>query len=83
MWHHKTKLCTLWIIEQQEDTQKYFLGCDDMTLGVYDSLDKVLHDVSNQETGYLKWDEHPKAQAPVDISQWVNGEPAHWDEVVH
>ncbi|HET9843552.1 MAG TPA: hypothetical protein VFP93_02720 [Gammaproteobacteria bacterium] len=78
MWHLKTKLGTFWIIESDKEAQKYYLGCEDDKLGEYNSLDKILDDVCNQETGFLKWDEQLKVTAPHDIGEWEEGPPENW-----
>lgn len=78
MWHIKTKLGTFWIVQGEDQTQKYYLGHDDEDLGEYESIEKALDDVCNQETGYLKWDELQKVSAPHDIEEWQEGAPEGW-----
>lgn len=78
MWHLKTRLGTFWIVESDEDAQKYYLGCEDEELGAYASVDRALDDVCNKETGFFKWDEQDKLQAPHEIEQWSEGPPEGW-----
>ena len=56
MWHHKTRLGTFWIVESDE-THRYTMGMDDETLGTYQRLEDAIHDIKDQETGNLKWDQ--------------------------
>lgn len=80
MWHLKTRLGTFWIVEKDEAAHKYFLGCEDDNLGEYDSIDKILDDVCNQETGFYKWDIQLKVEAPHDIQKWEEGPPETWEQ---
>lgn len=79
MWYHKTKLGTFWIVESDVDHQ-YYLGMDDDSLGHYQRIEDAIHDIKQQETGNLKWDESRGAEVPDDLTQWVEGEPENWEK---
>ena len=79
MWHVKTSLGTFWILETDEKAQKYYLGCDDETIAEYDSIDTLLDDVCNQETGYQRWDKVLRVKSPPNqIEAWDEGPPENW-----
>lgn len=78
MWHLKTQVGTFWILKKEANDPQYLLGCEDEDLGEYQSLEGVLKDLKNQETGYLKWDEQLNIKAPDEIDRWEQGVPEHW-----
>lgn len=78
MWHVKTKLGTFWIVESDEQAQKYYLGCEDEDLGSYDSVLNAVQDVCNHETGRLEWDEQISVKVPENIEDWDEGPPEGW-----
>lgn len=78
MWHLKTKLGTLWIVESTDQPNQFVLGLDKDYLGKYTSVERIIQDVVNQETGAEKWDEALKVKAPPSIDEWNQGEPDNW-----
>ena len=80
MWFLKTKKGTFWIVEDENKVEehRYFLGCNDETLGDYQSIKAAVQDVCDQNTGFLDWDASTRVKAPTSIEKWEEGEPDFW-----
>ena len=81
MWYLKTKLGLFWIVESDEPmaSPQYTLGMDDDSLGFYQSVEAAIQDVCDHKTGAIKWDASLRADAPHDVSGWVQGQPESWN----
>jgi hypothetical protein len=77
MWHLKTKHGTFWLLKGERN--RYHLGINNLNLGVYKDTDTAIKDVSDQNTGYLRWDSQSRISIPRHIEQWSAGEPADWE----
>lgn len=75
MWHLRTMHGTFWIVQGKKE---YYLGVNDLKLGVYNEPELAIKDVSEQNTGYFRWDCQSRVSAPKQISQWTPGEPQDW-----
>jgi hypothetical protein len=79
MWHLKTKQGTFWIMSGADDTLgKYFFGVDNIDLGVYNDVGRVISDVREQLTGHIKWDCLLRVSAPARLDDWISGIPEDW-----
>lgn len=78
MWHYLTKLGTFWIAEGDNKEEKYVLGLNDETLGVYHRVDDVILDIKAHSTGNLEWDSDTRLKIPTDLTMWQQGEPKDW-----
>lgn len=79
MWHLLTKLGTFWIADAKEkEGEKYVLGLDDDTLGIYNKLDDVIVDIKAHTTGNLDWDSQTRLKIPDSLKEWKQGEPKGW-----
>jgi hypothetical protein len=83
MKHLKTRLGTFWVAESGSNISadhKVYLGVDDDELAEFDTLEDAIKAVSDQATGYFKWDCQSKITTPNTATEWVDGQPAHWNK---
>ena len=77
MWHFKTVMGIFWIV-RAEESEKFFLGIDEESLGTYKSYQDALDGINTHMTGYLAWDTETQMHVPASIESWMLGEPAAW-----
>ncbi len=78
MWHLKTKKGVFWIIPLKHVNDQFLLGVNDEELAFYTGVEQAAQAVHNQVTGFLKWDCESEIQAPLHITEWIQGEPTEW-----
>ena len=82
MKHLKTRLGTFWVAESGSKISadhKVYLGVDDNELAEFNTLEDAINAVSEQTTGYFKWDCQSKINAPHAIQDWLDGQPETWN----
>lgn len=80
MFHMKNRIGTFWILEPEASGEKYVLGCNNDTIGEYNSLDEAVLSVVAHDTGYIEWDMAEKVKVPKSLEEWQQGEPEDWQK---